>query len=89
MTAQPPPDELQPTLSKSIHREFRAALALAGISARQIAEQLGVTQDHLYMVSTGRRQSGRIRAVLDQFINSVLAEAEEEPAGAAPQQTAE
>jgi hypothetical protein len=70
MTAPVP----QPPPRDRIHRELRAALALSGLSVRQVAQDLGVTPDHLYMVSTGRRQSRRLRQVLDDFIAGVLAD---------------
>lgn len=46
---------------------FKAALAVAEKTARQWAEDNGVTEGHLYAVLSGR-ESARLSALIDAFI---------------------
>lgn len=57
------------TLSRKA--QFKAALALAGVSQKQWAEQHGVTPPHLHAVLTGRESMRLIRAI-DEFITETL-----------------
>lgn len=40
------------------YREFRAALALAGMTGDQFAAQQGVSTGHLWQVARGERENG-------------------------------
>jgi transcriptional regulator with XRE-family HTH domain len=57
-----PPD---PELRK---RRFRAALAMAGLTAAEFAESVEVTPTHLSFVLSGKRNSARVAEAIDQFI---------------------
>ncbi len=46
---------------------FRAALALAGLTAEQWADQQGITAGHLSMVLTGKRESRALMEKIEQF----------------------
>jgi hypothetical protein len=43
-------------LDRRQQREIRAAIALSGKYAYQIADELGITQDHFYAFLRGRRK---------------------------------
>lgn len=49
-------------------QRFRAALALAGLTQEQFAEQQGVTAHHFSQYMTGKRESGRLDELVDEFI---------------------
>jgi hypothetical protein len=49
-------------------KAFRAALALAGTTARAFADQQGVTPEHLSYVLNGQRESRRLMDEVDAFI---------------------
>lgn len=49
-------------------RRFRAALALAGTTAREFAKALGVHQSHLQQVLGRRRGSVRVNEAIEQLI---------------------
>lgn len=48
-------------------RQFKAALALAGMSLNDFARSMGVSQWHVYKVLAGR-ESGRLEAEIEAFI---------------------
>lgn len=48
-------------------KRFRGALALAGLTIGQWAEQEGVSYGHLYQVLSGRRESASLVARVDAF----------------------
>lgn len=56
-----------PHPANSRKARFRAALALAGITAEEWAEQHGVTPGHLSRVLTGKRDSKGLLDKIDQF----------------------
>lgn len=49
-------------------KELKAALALAGITGKQFAANLGVTPVHVFLVAKGERVSPRVEAAIDAFI---------------------
>lgn len=53
-------------------KEFKAARALAGVTARQWAKSRNVSFHHLNEVLEGRRESPRLDAELDAFIQKYL-----------------
>jgi hypothetical protein len=53
-------------------RRFRAALALAGMTARQWAAEQGVTDNHVHMVLAGTRESASLTEKVDAFIDKHL-----------------
>lgn len=48
-------------------KRFKGALALAGLTMGQWAEQEGVSYGHLYQVLSGKRESGSLLARVDAF----------------------
>ncbi len=53
-------------------RQFRAALAMAERSVKSVCQELGVTENHLYLVMRGDRESRRIDAAVDALIAEYL-----------------
>lgn len=53
-------------------RRFRAALALSGRTAKDFAAELGVSENHLYLVMKGQRESRRIDTAVDALIAAVI-----------------
>lgn len=53
-------------------KRFKGALALAGLTMGQWAEQEGVTYGHLYQVLSGKRESMSLLARVDAFSASLL-----------------
>lgn len=51
---------------------FRAALAIAGMTAEQWGAQEGVTAGHLSMILSGVRHNDRIEARIDAFTKQQL-----------------
>ena len=51
---------------------FRAALALARMTAREWTEKEKVTETHLYAVLKGERQSMKLTAKIDAFVAKYL-----------------
>lgn len=51
---------------------FRAALALARMTARQWTERESVTETHLYAVLKGDRESNKLITKVDAFIAQYL-----------------
>lgn len=51
---------------------FRAALALAGITAKEWAEQYGCSENHLYLFLAGRRDSAPLTEKMEAFIDKYL-----------------
>lgn len=51
---------------------FRAALALAGLTAEQWAEREGITASHLSRVLAGERDSSRLLEKVDAFTEKHL-----------------
>lgn len=49
-------------------REFRAALALAGMTGVQFAEAHNVSFGHLWQVARGERESPPLEAEIERFI---------------------
>ena len=47
---------------------FRAALAIAGITGTQWAEEQGVTRQHVWQVLAGVRESKTLTEAVDAFI---------------------
>jgi transcriptional regulator with XRE-family HTH domain len=47
---------------------FRAALALAGITARQWAEREGISESYLSLVLNGKRESVAVTEKIDDFM---------------------
>lgn len=62
-------------------RFFRAALALAGMSAAAFAEQQGVSRSHVYEVLSGR-ESGRLEAEIEAFISKYFPQSMQNPESA-------
>lgn len=50
------------------NRQFRAALALAGITQQEWAAQQGLTPGHVSRVLSGERESSRLMDKIDDFI---------------------
>jgi predicted transcriptional regulator len=48
--------------------QFRAALALAGLTVDAFCERQQITKSHLYPVLRGERASMRLTAAIDAFI---------------------
>lgn len=70
------PKQLSPKERLDRHRQFRAALALAGRSARHFAESIGVHHNHLHFVLRGDRESRRVDKLVDAFIAEYLEDGE-------------
>jgi hypothetical protein len=49
-------------------RRFRAALALAGTTAKGFGLALGVSETHLTAVLRGQRRSARVQAAVDALL---------------------
>ena len=49
-------------------KAFKKALIDSGLTQQEWAEQQGVTDNHLYLVVAGRRESRRLLAKVDAFI---------------------
>jgi predicted transcriptional regulator len=49
-------------------KAFRAALALAGLTQTKWAELEGITQEHVSLVLSGKRDSARLIEKIDAFI---------------------
>lgn len=63
-----------PTMDRR-RKEFKAALALAGTTAREWCEIAGVTEGHLYQVLASKRESPPLVAKIDAFIERHVATA--------------
>lgn len=61
-----------PKAKTSRKQLFRAALAIADLTAEQWAEQEGVTSGHLSMILSGVRHNERIEARIDAFTKQQL-----------------
>lgn len=61
-----------PTAKTSRKQLFRAALAIAGLTAGQWAEREGLTAMHLSMVLNGKRDSARLGEKIDAFVRTHL-----------------
>jgi hypothetical protein len=57
---------------KSRKARFRAALALAGLTARQWADREGITAGHLSQVLDGKRESAALCGKVDAFTAKYL-----------------
>lgn len=57
-----------PTQPTDRKRLFRAALAVAEMTAEQFAEGEGVTSGHLSNVLNGKRESGSLTDKVDAFV---------------------
>jgi len=62
-------------MNRTVRREradrkarFRAALALARTSAQRWAKDNDISENHLYLVLRGHRESRRLLAKIDAFI---------------------
>lgn len=53
---------------------FRAALALARLTAKEWTEREGLTETHLYAFLKGHRQSKPLEQKIDAFIDKYLPE---------------
>lgn len=51
---------------------FRAALALAGITAKEWCQQQGYSENHMYLFLAGRRDSLTLTQKMDAFIERHL-----------------
>lgn len=51
---------------------FRAALALAGMTAKEWCEQEGYSENHVYLYFAGRRDSMTLTRKMDAFIEQHL-----------------
>ena len=51
---------------------FRAALALAGITAKEWCELEGYSENHIYLFLAGRRDSAVLTGKMDAFIEQHL-----------------
>lgn len=49
-------------------KAFKKALINAGMTAKQFATEQGVTDNHLYLVVSGARESERLLTEVDRFI---------------------
>jgi transcriptional regulator with XRE-family HTH domain len=54
------------------NREFRAALALAGMSGQQFADKHGVSFGHLWQVARGDRDSDVLEPEIEAFIQKEI-----------------
>jgi predicted transcriptional regulator len=54
------------------NREFRAALALSGLSAKQFADRHQVSFGHLWQVVRGDRDSDTLEPAIDAFISKEI-----------------
>jgi len=61
-----------PTAKTSRKQLFKAALALAGLTATQWADREGLTPMHLSMVLNGKRDSLRLNEKIDAFVRKHL-----------------
>lgn len=61
-----------PNETETRNREFRAALALAGMTGQQYAERVGVSWGHLWGVVRGERESKVLETEIDKFIDKHL-----------------
>lgn len=61
-----------PTPTDTRKRQFRAALALAGMTSEQFAKKLGVSNGHLCAVARGDRESPPMEAEIDKLIKKYL-----------------
>lgn len=61
-----------PAAQPSRKQLFRAALAIAGLTAGQWAEQESLTPEHLSRVLNSRRASGALIEKIDAFIAEKL-----------------
>lgn len=59
-------------LTMSRKARFRAAVALARITAREWCEEQGISQSHLYQVLRGTRTSPPLTKKIDTFIAKQL-----------------
>lgn len=55
-------------------KEFRAALALAGLTLTKWAERQDVTPEHVWQVLSGNRESNRLMQEVDALISEYLPE---------------
>lgn len=55
--------------NSSLQKKFRVALAIAGTSAKNIAEENGVSGTTIAYVVSGRATSARISKVIKTFID--------------------
>ena len=65
-------DLTMPNTALTRKARFRAALALAGLTAEQWAEQNDVTPSHLSHVLTGKRESRSLTDKIDAFTKEHL-----------------
>lgn len=61
-----------PTQKEIRNRQFRAALALAGMTGEQFAKKQGVSWGHLWQVARGDRESKPLEAEIEKFIQKHL-----------------
>lgn len=61
-----------PTPTNARKRQFRAALALAGMTAQQFAAEHQVSHGHLCAVARGDRDSEPLEQEIDRFIKKHL-----------------
>lgn len=61
-----------PTPVETRNRQFRAALALAGMTGEQFAAKRGISFGHLWQVVRGNRTSPALEAEIDAFIKKHL-----------------
>lgn len=66
----PTPGVALPSVER--RRRFRAALALSGRTAKDFAADLGISENHLYLVMKGARESRRIDTAVDTLIATVI-----------------
>lgn len=57
-----------PKRSQTRKKDFKAALAYAEMTVKQWCQENSVTPPHLHLVLTGQRESARLIAVVDEFI---------------------
>lgn len=62
-----------PRAKHSRKQLFRAALAMAGLTAEQWAASEGITAGHLSQVVTGKRESVTLTAKVDEFVRDEFA----------------
>ena len=57
-------------MSRDRRKEFKKALIDAGITQADFCRQQGITYRHLVYVLTGKRESDRLNAIVNEFIES-------------------